>query len=67
MTELIIYAAIFLLLIAHTVMAGSMYMKVHQNKSLSLEEKNLWKLRALIFPAYYYTLYRKATPPSKDV
>lgn len=60
MTELIIYAAIFLLLIAHTTMAGSMYMKVHNNNNLPPEEKNSWKLKALIFPAYYYGQYKKA-------
>lgn len=60
MTELIIYALIFLLLIAHTAMAGSMYMKVHSNTSLPPDEKNSWKLKALIFPAYYYRQYNKA-------
>jgi len=59
MTELIIYAFVFLLLIGHTLMAGSMYMKVHRNNSLPPEEKNSWKLKALIFPAYYLGQYKK--------
>lgn len=59
MTELIIYAVIFLLLIAHTLMAGSMYKKVHNDPRLAPEEKNDWKLKALIFPAYYYGQYKK--------
>jgi len=59
MTELIIYALIFLLLIAHTLMASRMYMKVHNNQTLVLKEKNYWKIRALVFPAYYYGQYKK--------
>lgn len=59
MTELIIYAVIFLLLIAHTLMAGNMYKQIHNDQRLAPEEKNDWKLKALIFPAYYYGLYKK--------
>lgn len=59
MTELIIYAVIFLVLIAHTVFASKMYKAVHEDKSLTFKEKNDWKLKALIFPAYYWGKYRK--------
>ncbi|WP_143962777.1 hypothetical protein [Litoribacter populi] len=59
MTELILYALLFLLLIAHTLMASKMYMTVHQDDSLTLREKNDWKLKALIFPAYYFRQYKK--------
>ncbi len=58
MTELIVYAIIFLALIAHTLMASKMYKAVHEDKSLSLQEKNDWKLKALIFPAYFWGKYK---------
>lgn len=60
MTELIIYAVIFLLLIAHTLMAGKMYKAVHANSNLSEKEKNNWKLKALIFPVYFWGRYKQA-------
>lgn len=59
MTELIIYAIIFLLLIAHTLMAAKMYKAVHENNALSLQEKNNWKLKALIFPGYFWGKYKE--------
>lgn len=61
MTELTAYALVFLVLIGHLAMAFRMYMKVHTNQSLSMQEKNSWKLKALIFPAYYWPLYKKST------
>ena len=61
MIELVIYAIIFLALIGHVIMAFRMYMTVHQNKSLPMEEKNAWKLKALLFPAYYWPIYKKTT------
>jgi hypothetical protein len=61
MIELIIYALIFLALIGHVIMAFRMYMTVHQNKNLAMEEKNSWKLKALLFPAYYWPIYKKTT------
>ncbi|HLW19166.1 MAG TPA: hypothetical protein VKX33_02520 [Cyclobacteriaceae bacterium] len=60
MTELAMYALIFLALIGHTVMAFRMYMAVHSNKSLPLQKRNEWKLKALIFPAFYWPLYKKS-------
>ncbi|MBT0809795.1 hypothetical protein KIH41_00715 [Litoribacter ruber] len=60
MTELVLYALLFLLLIGHTLMASKMYMAVHKDSSLSLREKNDWKLKALIFPAYYFGQYKKS-------
>ncbi len=59
MTELIIYAALFLLLFAHALMAGKMYGAVHQNEDLTIQEKNDWKLKALIFPAYFWGKYKE--------
>jgi hypothetical protein len=58
MTELIIYAFLFLALIAHTLMASKMYRTVHADESLSIKEKNDWKLKALIFPGYYFGRYK---------
>ncbi|MCH7410773.1 hypothetical protein MM239_15300 [Belliella sp. DSM 111904] len=58
MTELIVYAIIFLLLIAHCLLAGKMYRTVHEDMSLSISEKNDWKLKALIFPALFWYQYK---------
>ncbi|MGY6742692.1 MAG: hypothetical protein ACXIUQ_08155 [Cecembia sp.] len=60
MTELIIYAIIFLLLIGHTLMAAKMYRQVHENKTLSLQERNHWKLKALVFPGYFWFKYKES-------
>jgi len=59
MTELIIYAALFLLLFGHTLLAGNMYRAVQKDESLTVNEKNVWKLKALIFPAYYWGKYKR--------
>ncbi|MEB2779415.1 hypothetical protein U3A58_03340 [Algoriphagus sp. C2-6-M1] len=59
MTELIIYAVVFVLLIVHCLFAGKMYRAVHEDAGLNLTEKNDWKLKALIFPAYFWGQYRK--------
>ncbi len=59
MTELIIYAIFFVLLIVHCLFAGKMYRAVHEDSSLTLMEKNDWKLKALIFPAYFWGQYKK--------
>jgi hypothetical protein len=58
MTELIIYAVIFVILIAHCVMAGKMYGEVHADTSLTIQQRNDWKLKALILPAYFYGKYK---------
>lgn len=59
MLELIIYALIFLALIGHIIMALKMYVAVHNNKALPVQERNSWKIKALFFPAYYWPLYKK--------
>ncbi len=59
MSELILYAILFVLLIGHCLLAGKMYRAVHEDLSLSLQEKNAWKLKALIFPAYFWGQYKK--------
>lgn len=59
MTELIIYAIIFLLLFGHAIMASMMYTQVHKDETLSPKEKNDWKLKALVFPAYYWGKYKR--------
>jgi hypothetical protein len=59
MNELIIYAVIFAALIGHSILAGKMYRSVHQDSSLSIREKNDWKLKALIFPGYFWFQYKK--------
>jgi hypothetical protein len=57
MTELIIYAVLFLALIGHCLLAGKMYRAVHENQTLSIQKKNEWKLKALIFPVYFWKQY----------
>lgn len=59
MTELIIYAFLFIALIGHTLMASKMYRTVHADESLNLKEKNDWKLKALIFPGYFFGKYKR--------
>lgn len=59
MTELIIYAVIFVLLIGHCLLAGKMYRAIHANSSLTLHQKNDWKLKALIFPVYFWGKYKE--------
>jgi len=58
MTELLIYAVLFLALIGHCLLAGKMYRVVHENPTMSIPEKNNWKLKALIFPAYFWKQYQ---------
>lgn len=58
MNELIIYGIVFLLLIGHTLLAAKMYQAVHEDQSLSMLEKNNWKLKALIFPGYFWGKYK---------
>jgi len=60
MIELVLYALIFLALIGHIVMAFRMYMAVHTNKNISIHQRNEWKVKALVFPAYYWPLYKKS-------
>ncbi|MGM0943855.1 MAG: hypothetical protein ACQEW9_01650 [Bacteroidota bacterium] len=59
MQELGLYAVLFILLLGHTLLAGKMYRKVHVDARLSLREKNDLKLKALIFPAYFWFKYKK--------
>ncbi|MBN3581210.1 hypothetical protein JYB64_02355 [Algoriphagus aestuarii] len=59
MNELIVYAVIFAALIGHCLLAGKMYRTVHQDPTLSMTEKNDWKLKALIFPGYFWFQYKK--------
>ncbi len=60
MQELTLYALLFAALIGHTLLAGKMYRKVHENPNLSIQEKNDWKLKALIFPGYYWFKYKNS-------
>ncbi|MFC4870621.1 hypothetical protein [Negadavirga shengliensis] len=58
MEEVIIYGILFLALLAHLVFAARMYRIVHRDTELSFHQKNDWKLKALIFPAYYWIRYK---------
>ncbi|MBD8489675.1 hypothetical protein IFO69_13040 [Echinicola sp. CAU 1574] len=59
MTELIIYAVLFILLFGHAIMASMMYNTVHKDETLGQKEKNEWKLKALVFPIYFWKQYKQ--------
>ncbi|MDN3669426.1 hypothetical protein QWY93_08795 [Echinicola jeungdonensis] len=59
MTSLVIYSFLFLAIFAHAMMASMMYRRIHGNEELPPAEKNAWKLKALVFPAYYWGQYKK--------
>jgi hypothetical protein len=61
MIELFIYGMVFLAVLAHVALAVRMYLAVHNNKKLTIKDKNEWKLKALILPEYYWPLYKKTT------
>ncbi|WP_114747690.1 hypothetical protein [Pleomorphovibrio marinus] len=58
MTELILYSLLLLALLAHITFAMVFYRKINKNKTLSFREKNDWRLKALIFPAYYWFVFK---------
>jgi hypothetical protein len=59
MNELIVYAILFLALLAHTLLAGKLYRKIHVDADFSLQEKNQWKLKALIFPGLFWFYFHQ--------
>lgn len=59
MIELILYSILFVAILAHLVLASVIYKKINADPSLSFHQKNQWRLRALIFPAYYWFAFRK--------
>lgn len=59
MTELLIYSILLIAVLAHLGMTILMYKKINSNKTLSFHEKNQWRLRALVFPAYYWFAFQK--------
>ncbi|GGZ34843.1 hypothetical protein GCM10007049_30310 [Echinicola pacifica] len=65
MTELILYAILFILLFAHAIMASMMYNAVHRDENLSINEKNSWKLKALILPGLYWKKYKASKEASQ--
>lgn len=59
MTELIIYAVLFAVLMGHCLFASIMYKAVDKDQNLKLKEKNDWKFKALVFPAYFWGKYKQ--------
>ncbi|GAA0879253.1 hypothetical protein GCM10009119_22210 [Algoriphagus jejuensis] len=59
MNELIIYLVLFAVVSGHCILAGKMYRTVHRDADLSFKEKNDWKMKALVFPGYFWGQYRK--------
>lgn len=58
MTELIIYTGLLIAVIAHAVFAAKMYKTINSDHSLNFKEKNDWKLKALVFPAFFWKQYQ---------
>lgn len=66
MTELWIYAILFVSILGHCLAGVLMYRAVNADTGLSITEKNSWRLRALISPAlfwYYYKQEKKRRNP----
>jgi hypothetical protein len=61
MTELIIYALLFVVVMGHAVLAYKMYNRIHLDQNLKTQEKNDWKFKALLFPAYFWSKYKQQT------
>lgn len=58
MAELVIYTALLIAAIANAVFAAKMYRVVNSDHLLSFKEKNDWKLKALVFPAFFWKQYQ---------
>lgn len=59
MTELIIYSILLLAALGHAVFALKMYKQVNTDKGVTFKQKNDWKLKALVFPGYFWFEYQK--------
>jgi hypothetical protein len=59
MTELVIYAALLIAVIGHSIASAKMYRVINSDQKLSFREKNDWKLKALVFPAFFWKQYQK--------
>lgn len=62
MKDLVLYLALLLAALGHSVAAAKMYREVSLDKSLTFKEKNKWKLKSLVFPAlfwYYYLIEKR--------
>ena len=59
MTELIIYSLLLLGVLAHLIFASLLYKKINADTHLDFHEKNEWRLKALIFPAYYWFAFKR--------
>lgn len=61
MTELIIYGILLIAVLAHLIFASLLYKKINADPNLGFHEKNDWRLKALIFPAYFWFAFKKRT------
>lgn len=59
MTELIVYSVLFCAVLAHLILASVLYRKINADSTLDIHQKNHWRIRALIFPGYFWFAYRK--------
>jgi hypothetical protein len=58
MIELIIYSLLLLAVLTHLIVASLLYKKINADQALDFQEKNNWRLKALIFPAYFWFTFR---------
>ncbi len=59
MNELLVYSALLLFIIGHCTAAAILYREINADPILTFREKNSWKLRSLIAPAFYWYYYRQ--------
>ena len=50
MVELLVYSLLLVAVLGHGWAAARWYKKIHQNTQLTFSQKNVLKLRALVFP-----------------
>lgn len=67
MSELVIYSLLFLILLGHTLLAGKLYRKIHNDPDFSFSEKNQWKLKSLISPAIFWFYFHQEKKRRKQV
>ncbi|PZV86464.1 hypothetical protein CLV31_102364 [Algoriphagus aquaeductus] len=59
MNELVFYSLLLVAILGHLVAAAKMYKEVQADESLTFKEKNDWKLKSLVSPAWYWYYYRQ--------
>nr|MBI1229065.1 hypothetical protein [Cytophagales bacterium] len=61
MTELFIYSVLLVGVLTHLIFAALLYKKINADPHLGFHEKNEWRLKALVFPAYFWFVFKRRT------